>query len=179
MPGLTKEEREWIKQLYSQNALLVQNVIKGILERPNREDIESCCQNTFLCALEHISTLKKHNNPAGWLVVTAKHMAQKCSHTKQIQCSSIETLEKLSEDSFEDHVCEDLCFQQMLSDHIAEMITSGLTHEERLVLHLKYQQRKSYHEIRSLLGIPIVRLRVIESRANRKIRIALKGWAAL
>lgn len=65
------EQDAFIKKLYHENFRKLMIYVMSVVKNQNRA--QDIVQDTFHEAVKHIDTLMVHENPGGWLMVTAKY----------------------------------------------------------------------------------------------------------
>jgi len=167
----------YYEELYSKYEDTVYSTIKGMLYSKVGDDISSCVQDTFLIAWENIDKLRKHENVAGWLVVTAKNVARKFNkkyleEQKWID-SSIEIKNIVQESDFTQEIEDEMVYKQYIDSKIAERFATTLSEGERRFYDLVVQ-KLSNEEIGKTLGIETHAALVRKSRMIKKFKKFLR-----
>jgi len=154
---LDESNEIYYEELYSKYEDTVYSAIKGMLYSKMGDDISSCVQDTFLIAWKNMDKLRKHENVAGWLVVTAKNVARKFNkkyleEQKRID-NSIEMDNIVQENDFTQEIADEMVYQEYLDSGMVEKFMNDLTEDERKLYDLKRNQKLKNGEIAKILGI--------------------------
>ena len=167
----------YYEELYSKYEDTVYSAIKGMLYSKVGDDISSCVQDTFLIAWKNIEKLRRHENEAGWLVVTAKNVAKKFNEKylerqKWID-NSIEMDNIVQESDFTQKIEDEMVYKQYIDSKIDERFAATLSEGERRFYDLVVQ-KLSNEEIGKTLGIETHAALVRKSRMIKKFKKFLR-----
>ena len=128
---------------------------------------EDITQDTFLQAYKKLSTLKNHNQFAGWLYVIADRLCIDWSRKRRLPTQSLEgtPVEEIEEASYTHHVSE--ARETELAEHRHELVKkllAKLPESERTVVTLYYLGEMTTKEIGKFLGVSVD---TIKSRLRR------------
>ena len=148
--GKDKERasEKFFNQIYSDHYDSIYFRVKNILYSKIADDISSCTQETFTRAWMNIESLQNHQNIAGWLVVTAKNIAQNfnsryLTNIKNSNYSATDA-ETIAEENFTEKIDSEL---------VAEKILSQLSASERKLYELKHVMGLSNEDIGKIFEI--------------------------
>ena len=159
------------KEMYSYLYCLVSRWIYP----SNQEDIEDILHDVFLIAME-TENLEKHENIKGWLVKTAKNLSKQFTEKRNREIKrTVLTINDIKDSySVEDHVIEDIEFENMISNNTYARIMDKLSDSEKQFYNMKYIHKLSYDEICRLLGISFGTARARNSRLVAKVKKLIK-----
>ena len=128
---------------------------------------EDITQDTFLQAYKKLSTLKNHNQFAGWLYVIADRLCIDWSRKRRLPTQSLEgtPVEEIEEASYVHHVSD--ARETELTEHRHELVKkllAKLPESERTVVTLYYLGEMTTKEIGKFLGVSVD---TIKSRLRR------------
>ena len=128
---------------------------------------EDITQDTFLQAYKKLSTLKNHNQFAGWLYVIADRLCIDWSRKRRLPTQSLEDtpVEEIERASYTHHVAEQQ--QTEIAEHRHELVKkllAKLPESERTVVTLYYLGEMTTKEIGKFLGVSVD---TIKSRLRR------------
>ena len=128
---------------------------------------EDITQDTFLQAYKKLSTLKNHNQFAGWLYVIADRLCIDWSRKRRLPTQSLEgtPVEEIERASYTHHVSETQ--ETELAEHRHELVKkllAKLPESERTVVTLYYLGEMTTKEIGKFLGVSVD---TIKSRLRR------------
>ena len=128
---------------------------------------EEITQDTFLQAYKKLSTLKNHNQFAGWLYVIANRLCINWMRKKKPPMQSLEgtRAEEVARLSYSHYVSE--AREAEVAEHrseIVEKLLSRLPESERTVVTLYYLGEMTSKEIGKFLGVSV---KTIHSRLHR------------
>ena len=128
---------------------------------------EDITQATFLQAYKKLSTLKNHNQFAGWLYVIADRLCIDWSRKRRLPTQSLEgtPMEEIERASYTHHVSE--ARETELTEHRRELVKkllAKLPESERTVMTLYYLGEMTTKEIGKFLGVSVG---TIKSRLRR------------
>ena len=128
---------------------------------------EDITQDTFLQAYKKLSTLKNHNQFAGWLYVIADRLCIDWSRKRRLPTQSLEgtPMEEIERASYTHHVSE--ARETELTEHRRELVKkllAKLPESERTVMTLYYLGEMTTKEIGKFLGVSVG---TIKSRLRR------------
>ena len=128
---------------------------------------EDITQDTFLQAYKKLSTLKNHNQFAGWLYVIADRLCIDWSRKRRLITQSLEDtpVEEIERASHAHHVSEER--ETELTEHRHELVKkllAKLPESERTVVTLYYLGEMTTKEIGKFLGVSVD---TIKSRLRR------------
>ena len=128
---------------------------------------EDITQDTFLQAYKKLSTLKNHNQFAGWLYVIADRLCIDWSRKRRLPTQSLEgtPVEEIEETSYMHHVSD--ARETELTEHRQELVKkllAKLPESERTVVTLYYLGEMTTKEIGKFLGVSVD---TIKSRLRR------------
>lgn len=128
---------------------------------------EDITQDTFLQAYKKLSTLKNHNQFAGWLYVIADRLCIDWSRKRRFTTQSLEDtpVEEIERASYIHHVSEQR--QTEITEHRHELVKkllARLPESERTVVTLYYLGEMTTKEIGKFLGVSVD---TIKSRLRR------------
>ncbi len=128
---------------------------------------EDITQDTFLQAYKKLSTLKNHNQFAGWLYVIADRLCIDWSRKRRLITQSLEDtpVEEIERASYAHHVSEQR--QTEITEHRHELVKkllAKLPESERTVVTLYYLGEMTTKEIGKFLGVSVD---TIKSRLRR------------
>ncbi len=128
---------------------------------------EDITQDTFLQAYKKLSTLKNHNQFAGWLYVIADRLCIDWSRKRRLLTQSLEgtPVEEIERASYTHHASEQ--WQTEVTEHRQELVKkllAKLPESERTVVTLYYLGEMTTKEIGKFLGVSVD---TIKSRLRR------------
>ena len=128
---------------------------------------EDITQDTFLQAYKKLSTLKNHNQFAGWLYVIAARLCIDWSRKRRLTTQSLENtpVEEIERTSYTHHVSEQR--ETELTEHrhqLVKKLLAKLPESERTVVTLYYLGEMTTKEIGKFLGVSVD---TIKSRLRR------------
>ena len=128
---------------------------------------EDITQDTFLQAYKKLSTLKNHNQFAGWLYVIADRLCIDWSRKRRLPTQSLEgtPVEEIERASYTHHVSD--ARETELTEHRHELVKkllAKLPESERTVVTLYYLGEMTTKEIGKFLGVSVD---TIKSRLRR------------
>ena len=153
------DNTEWVHELYIKNAPRLFKIARYQLNDP--EKAKDMVQSVFLKLLSKADEVRGHENPDGWLTVTLEHVIRHEKSRRENQTLPLDVLEyeSCSDDS---------------SDSIDEVLPKQLPDEDKRLLKMFYEERMSYEEISSALGIPLSTCGTKLSRARTRCRKLLE-----
>ena len=128
---------------------------------------EDITQDTFLQAYKKLSTLKNHNQFAGWLYVIANRLCIDWSRKKRFTTQSLEDtpVAEIERSSYTHHVSEQRETERIeRRRELVKELLSQLPESERTVLTLYYLGEMTTKEIGKFLGVS---MDTIKSRLRR------------
>ena len=152
---LTKEEREYLEELYSSMANFLKNLAKLHLYDAN--SAEDAVQETFIVAQVRIQILMEKPDPKAWLINVLKHNVLHENRAMQRFRQLYQKIELYMESPY----AEDRYFEQDL--------LKLLDKEEYEVLKLVYIDGHSDMEASEILGIKYDAYRKRKQTAKRKL----------
>ena len=128
---------------------------------------EDITQDTFLQAYKKLSTLKNHNQFAGWLYVIADRLCIDWSRKRRLTTQSLEDtpMEEIERISYTHHVSEEretACTERRRE--LVKKLLAKLPESERTVVTLYYLGEMTTREIGKFLGVSVD---TIKSRLRR------------
>lgn len=151
------EINDYISQLYEKYYKVLYHIIRNHIISKNKDDIDSCIQETFIVVLKKKDQLKNIRYELGWLTkiaiyVTMNYNAKIRNYYRKF--SIIEDMEYITDDKdFEEEVNNRILYQEYKENHIVQKIMGDLTKEQRQLLYLKFVLHKKNEEIGRILGI--------------------------
>ena len=141
-------DKEFFDEIYEKYEKNIYKRIKNTLYFKIEEDIISCIDDTFYKAWVNIKKLRKHENIAGWLVITAKNIVMDFNKKYSI----IRNHE--ADSNFMELIPHEEDFTEKISGEIeAEKILARLSKKDRNLYDFKYVTGYSNEEIGKILGI--------------------------
>ena len=128
---------------------------------------EDITQDTFLQAYKKLSTLKNHNQFAGWLYVIADRLCIDWSRKRRLTTQSLEDtpVEEIERSSYTHHVSEQRETERgERSRELVKKLLAKLPESERTVVTLYYLGEMTTKEIGRFLGVSVD---TIKSRLRR------------
>ena len=128
---------------------------------------EDITQDTFLQAYKKLSTLKNHNQFAGWLYVIANRLCIDWSRKRKLTTQSLEDtpVEEIERSSYTHHVSEQRETERTERRHeLVKRLLAKLPESERTVVTLFYLGEMTTKEIGKFLGVSVD---TIKSRLRR------------
>ena len=128
---------------------------------------EDITQDTFLQAYKKLSTLKNHNQFAGWLYVIADRLCIDWSRKRRLPTQSLEDtpVEEIERVSYAHHVSEARETERTERRHeLVKKLLAKLPESERTVMTLYYLGEMTTKEIGKFLGVSVG---TIKSRLRR------------
>ena len=128
---------------------------------------EDITQDTFLQAYKKLSTLKKHNQFAGWLYVIADRLCIDWSRKRRLTTQSLEDtpVEEIERASYTHHVSEEREAERTERHReLVKKLLAKLPESERTVVTLYYLGEMTTREIGKFLGVSVD---TIKSRLRR------------
>ncbi len=128
---------------------------------------EDITQDTFLQAYKKLSTLKNHNQFAGWLYVIADRLCIDWSRKRRLTTQSLEDtpVEEIERSSYTHHVSEQQEAEGTEHRHaLVKKLLAKLPESERTVVTLYYLGEMTTKEIGKFLGVSVG---TIKSRLRR------------
>lgn len=128
---------------------------------------EDITQDTFLRAYKKLSTLKNHNQFAGWLYVIADRLCIDWSRKRRLPTQSLEdtSVEEIQKSSYAHHVSEAQETELAERRHeLVKKLLAKLPESERTVVTLYYLGEMTTKEIGKFLGVSVD---TIKSRLRR------------
>ena len=128
---------------------------------------EDITQDTFLQAYKKLSTLKNHNQFAGWLYVIADRLCIDWSRKRRLTTQSLEDtpVEEIERSSYTHHVSEERETECTERRHdLVKKLLAKLPESERTVVTLYYLGEMTTKEIGKFLGVSVG---TIKSRLRR------------
>jgi len=134
---------------------------------------EDITQDTFLQAYKKLSTLKNHNQFAGWLYVIADRLCIDWSRKRRLPTQSLEgtPVEEIEEASYTHHVSETR--ETELTEHRHELVKkllAKLPESERTVVTLYYLGEMTTKEIGKFLGVSVDTIKSRLRRGRKRLR---------
>ena len=134
---------------------------------------EEITQDTFLKAYEKLSTLRNHNQFAGWLYVIANRLCIDWLRKKKPAMQSLEDtpMAEIEESSYIYHLSEQEQIRSAERRHeIVKKLLAKLPESERTVITLFYLGEMSMQEISKFLGVSVKAISSRLSRARKRLR---------
>ncbi len=134
---------------------------------------EEITQDTFLKAYEKLSTLRNHNQFAGWLYVIANRLCIDWLRKKKPAMQSLEDtpMAEIEESSYIYHLSEQEQIRSTERRHeIVKKLLAKLPESERTVMTLFYLGEMSMQEISKFLGVSVKAISSRLSRARKRLR---------
>ena len=128
---------------------------------------EDITQDTFLQAYKKLSTLKNHDQFAGWLYVIADRLCIDWSRKRRLTMQSLEDtpVEEIARSSYAHHVSEERETERTERRHeLVRKLLAKLPESERTVVTLFYLGEMTTKEIGKFLGVSVD---TIKSRLRR------------
>ena len=128
---------------------------------------EDITQDTFLQAYKKLSTLKNHDQFAGWLYVIADRLCIDWSRKRRLTTQSLEDtpVEEIERSSYAHHVSEERETERTERRHeLVRKLLAKLPESERTVVTLFYLGEMTTKEIGKFLGVSVD---TIKSRLRR------------
>lgn len=161
---MTPSQKDFITQLFKENFPMVKGIINGLLLSHNRDDISSCCQDTFLLAVEHTEELEQHENPGGWLALTARNYALRFNQEYRKQQARVLELTEATENPSRE--METLTAESTFE----EKIINHLSQPEKLLYYLKFKEGLPDSRIITLLNMTKAQYRTRLCRMKKRIK---------
>ena len=126
---LTSEECDYIEKLIIKNESIVRSVIRSALGEKFDQIGDECMSDLYLLMCEKIDKLKNHENPDGWMVVSAKYVALNAKRKHNTQLNHTIT-EEITDIRVEDNVFEDALYNIWIEDGVIDKLLAKLTPHE-------------------------------------------------
>lgn len=156
-------DSKWFDEVYLGNYARIKNIaLRALGSEAVAEDL---AQETFLVFLYRIEEMKRHPNPAGWLVLTVKNQIR-----NELKRASTQLEVPLE---------HELAVPGRSPDSpLAELLPAGLTADERQVLIWYFDDQLSYQQIAARLSISegACRNRVYRAKAHFKALTANQNF---
>lgn len=154
---MDSEDEMRIEKLYKKNA---PNIYKIVLHRlEDKELAENIVQEVFVILLEKWDIVKKHPNPAGWLMETVKYLILQAVRNRKRRLDY--------EVSIEESLTQMGNLRGQYTPSLRDMLPPGLPPSERDILVWYYEEKLSYEEIFQKYGVKAVTSRTRMSRAKK------------
>lgn len=169
---LTSEECDYIEKLIIKNESVVRSVIRSALGEKFDQIGDECMSDLYLLMCEKIDKLKKHENPDGWLIVSAKNIAlnAKRKHNTQLKHMIVEERTYIRA---EDNVFENALYNIWLEDGAIDKILARLTPRETEIYNYLYRKRLSCKQTAKITGLSESTVRNINANIKKKIHKGL------
>ena len=134
---------------------------------------EDITQDTFLQAYKKLSTLKNHNQFAGWLYVIADRLCTDWSRKRRLITQSLEDtpVEEIERSSYTHHISEQR--ETECTEHRRELVKkllAKLPESERTVVTLYYLGEMTTREIGKFLGVSVDTIKSRLRRGRRRLQ---------
>lgn len=153
-----KQNEDYFNILYLENYKKLLVYVFGILQ--DRNFAEEIVQDTFVVAYKKIEVLQKHENPVGWLYITARNISRAYLREIKRMKSQVALLEIDQAGPCEENL------SSKLSDH--------MTKEETEILVRFYEYRQSINEISAHYHITESASKMRLKRARGKVKKKIK-----
>jgi len=141
-------DKEFFEEIYEKYHDRIYLEIWKILYSKITDDITSCLDDTFYKAWVNIKKLKKHENIAGWLIITAHNIAHNFNRKYNIRRN------REVDSNIIDQLASDENFTEKIFGELeAEKILTRLSSKERNLYDYKYVSGYSNKAIGKILGI--------------------------
>ena len=134
---------------------------------------EDITQDTFLQAYEKLSTLKNHNQFAGWLYVIADRLCIDWSRKRRLITQSLEdtSVEDIERASYMHHVSEEQETERTERHReLVKKLLAKLPESERTVVTLYYLGEMTTKEIGKFLGVSVGTIKSRLRRGRKRLR---------
>lgn len=136
---MSADNTEWVHQLYLKNAPRLFKIARYRLHDPDKA--KDMVQSVFLRLLSKADSVRGHENPDAWLTVTLGYVIQHEKNRRENQMLPLEVLEY-------EGIAADT------PDSIDEVLPKQLSDDDKRLLKMFYEDKMSYAEISTVLGIP-------------------------
>lgn len=156
-----KGDQDWFSALFRAHYSILLNV--GALLLNNKNTAEELVDETFLILWSKREMLRKHPNISGWLYITLKNLIYNETRLSKYQRETPLTYEtaNLATDESE--------------DSLSDLLPKGLAEQERQILIMFFEQKLSYEEMASELGISVLACRTRLCRAKAHYKKIIEG----
>ncbi len=134
---------------------------------------EEIMQDTFLKAYKKLSTLKDHDQFAGWIHVIAKHLCIDWIRKQKPVMQSLETThpEEIGEASYTHHIAEQwVTDRNEYCQELVQKLLDKLPEEERAVVTHYYLDEMSTKEIGEFMGVSVNTITSRLQRARKRLQ---------
>lgn len=163
-----------IGELYEELRGYLVTLIRNRLFSGCPEDyVYDCINDVFEIALIKQSDPNFQKNPRGWLIVTAKNVADNFNR-KTINRLSYHQLDyELEWIPSKKNMLEDLAYKFAIKENVVAKVKDSLSEEDRQLFIMHFEQYMTYHEIAEELHVSIsaaaTRLTRVKHRVTRLI----------
>lgn len=166
---LSRKKKTFYDNLYTEMFLQLLHMVNHYVYDPG--EAEDILQETFLEAYRHLDTLYEHENPQGWMFVTARNKVRKYWDASRKRMAA-ELLEDFQGNEYAKQGDPNEDVFMTLSE-----IELLLTPEEFELFYKRFVEERPYDEIAEKLGISAGACRVRASRIKKKLQAELGGEA--
>lgn len=180
-----EKDADFIVNLIITHRAPLRKIMTAHLGSYGENDLDDCLQELILRAMLNVSRLRVHENPVGWLYITASHIAKETARKNQKREISLLPLEDFENELYEndpeheilEHVSGDL--REPEETEVAAVLNM-LNRREKELYRLKYIEKRStafiaqhYHASEGCIRMWLSRLRrhvrdIIRAKSNQK-----------
>ncbi len=170
---LTPEQAEFLSNLIINNKSVIAHSIKAVLTDTFSYLYEECISETYLTACENIDKVYNHENPVGWIIVTAKHTAKRLmkAHWRDLYVYPLD--DDIRDDKTD--VTEEALYNDYIRNHTQEKLIQLLTDREKEIYNLFYIEHMDANAIGKRLNISPNTVWAVTHNIRNKIINAAKN----
>lgn len=165
---LTPEECDYIEKLILNNETIVRAVIRSVLGEKFDQIGGESISDLYLLMCEKIDLLKRHENPEGWMVVSARYVALNALRRYNTLLYNTDT-KKIEDICSEENVFESALYNIWIKDGVIDKALATLTPHEKEIYNYLYRERLSYKKIAEIMDISESTVRNTNATIRRKI----------
>lgn len=171
---MTPQQDEFFSALYEKHFKMVKDYVNATLR--NEEKAKDIAQDTFHEAIKHIDTLTAHENPAGWLIQTAKYKLCSEEHTRKRRIWSFISLEQETPEALTAVHEKGYDIVESEDSNPMEIIRRVLTDEEFYLVKRLMFEKTSHLEVAKELGISVWACYKRKTKIRKKLADYFPGY---
>lgn len=165
----SKQEQEQIASLIALHKEKFARTVCKTFYSATNEDIEDCFSELYIKTWENYSTFKDSPNKTGWLFLTFRNIvSDRIRENNRQNISARKEQEKQEEYSDENDIIFEILTDHLSERELKEIILDKLSEKDRLLYHLRFEQKLETKDIAKLTGLAnsTVRRQVRELKLN-------------
>lgn len=170
---LSSKESKFLQQLIEDNEKLINVIMFRCLGEMYYILADDAIAQLYLLACEKIDVLLTHENPSGWLVVSAKHVANSLCERYFKENKTVFNYGLLYFKSGYD-IFDECLYNTWIKENAVEKLLSKLSKRESEVYQKLYIERKSPSDTAEELGVTINLIYNIKRNLKNKIKKAVE-----